>query len=63
MEKTWRVKLCFKVNLWGYQDKRNCKNCDQEINVVDKAIEAFGCSTFKGIELEEFGGEGTAGLH
>jgi leishmanolysin len=32
-------------------------------NVIAKAKEAFGCSTIQGIELEEYGGEGTAGSH
>ena len=32
-------------------------------NVVAKAKEAFGCSTLTGIELEEYGGAGTAGAH
>ena len=32
-------------------------------NIVAKAREAFGCSTLEGIELEEFGGSGTAGSH
>lgn len=32
-------------------------------NVMEKAVEAFGCSTIRGIELEEYGGEGTAGSH
>ena len=32
-------------------------------NVVAKAKEAFGCSTLTGVELEEYGGEGTAGSH
>lgn len=32
-------------------------------NVVAKAREAFGCGTLEGIELEEYGGSGTAGSH
>ena len=31
--------------------------------VLEKAREAFGCSTIKGIEIEEYGGSGTAGSH